>query len=85
MPPLEAMSYGTPVVCSQSSCLPEVLEDSVIYFNPEDINDMAEKIKYVLNNKDIQERLILMGFKQIRKYKWEKMALEILKIYKSVD
>jgi len=85
LPPLEAMSYGTPVVCSQSSCLPEVLEDSVIYFNPEDINDMAEKIKYVLNNKDIQERLILMGFKQIRKYKWEKMALEILKIYKSVD
>ena len=85
LPPLEAMSYGVPVVCSQASCLPEILEDSAIYFNPENVNDMAEKIKYVLDNKDIQKNLILKGFKQIKKYQWEKMAQEIMRVYKSVD
>ena len=85
LPSLEAMSHGVPVVCSKASCLPEILENSAIYFNPEDISDMAEKIKYVLNNKQIQEKLISNGFKQINKYKWDKMAQKILKIYESVD
>ena len=85
LPPLEAMSHGVPVICSEASCLPEILGDSAIYFNPQDINDIAEKIKYVLNNKDVQKNLILKGFNQIKKYKWDKMAEEILEIYKSVD
>ena len=85
LPPLEAMSCGAPVVCSQASCLPEILEDSAVYFNPKDINDIVEKIKYVLNNKDIQKKLISKGFQQVKKYKWEKMTQETLKIYKSVD
>jgi len=85
LPPLEAMSCGVPVVCSQASCLPEILENSAIYFDPEDINDMAEKIKYVLDNEKIQKQLISNGFEQIKKYKWEEMTQEILKIYKSVD
>jgi len=85
LPPLEAMSYGIPVVCSEASCLPEILEDSAVYFNPEDINDMVEKVKYVLDNEQIQKKLIFNGFDQIKKYKWNKMALETLKVYKSVD
>jgi len=79
------MSHGVPVICSEASCLPEILGDSAIYFNPQDINDIAEKIKYVLDNKDVQKNLILKGFNQIKKYKWDKMAEEILEIYKSVD
>jgi len=66
LPPLEAMSHGVPVICSEASCLPEILGDSAIYFNPQDINDIAEKIKYVLNNKDVQKNLILKGFNQIK-------------------
>jgi len=85
LPPLEAMSYGIPVLSSQASCLPEILGDAALYFNPENIDDISEKIKYVLDNKNIQEKLISKGFEQIRKYKWNKMAQETLKIYKSVD
>lgn len=33
-PPMEAMKYGTPVVCSNVTSLPEVYQDSVIYFSP---------------------------------------------------
>jgi len=61
-----------PVVCSKSSCLPEILEDSVVYFNPKDVDDMTEKIKYILDNKMIQRRMVARGFNQIKKYKWDK-------------
>ncbi len=81
LPPLEAMSYGLPVVSSQATCLPEILGRAAVYFNPEDIEDMAEKIKQVLKDKKIQERLISQGFEKIKEYHWSKMAQEALAVY----
>jgi len=83
LPPLEAMTYNLPVVSSSSSCLPEILGDAAIYFNAENIDDMIDKIKLVLNNKELQKELILKGKKQIKKYSWEKMVKNILRIYNS--
>lgn len=85
LPPLEAMAFGLPVVCSRATCLPEVLGQAVVYFDPENIEEMAEKIKQVLKDKQLQEKLIVQGFKRIQKYQWSKMAQETLKIYKTVD
>ncbi len=82
LPPLEAMTYQRPVVCSQASCLPEILGEAAIYFNPEDINDMIDKIKKVLYDKKIQKNLILKGKEQIRLYSWKKMAQQILDVYR---
>jgi len=77
------MTYNLPVVSSSSSCLPEILGDAAIYFNAENIDDMIDKIKLVLNNKELQKELILKGKKQIKKYSWEKMVKNILRIYNS--
>ena len=41
LPPLEAMSYGIPVISSNATCLPEVLKDAPMYFDPYDIKDMT--------------------------------------------
>lgn len=82
LPPLEAMAYGVPIVSSDSSCLPEILGDSAIYFDPENVNDIFEKIKYVLDNRKIRKKLVSKGFEQIEKYNWQKMAKEILRVYK---
>jgi len=59
------------------------LGDAAIYFNAENIDDMIDKIKLVLNNKELQKELILKGKKQIKKYSWEKMVKNILRIYNS--
>jgi len=85
LPPLEAMAFGLPVVCSRATCLPEVLGHAAVYFDPENIEEMAAKIKQVLEDKEIQEKLISQGFKRIQKYQWSKMAQEILEIYRTVD
>jgi len=81
LPSLEAMTYQIPVVCSKATCLPEILGQAAIYFNPEDIKDMKEKIELVLKDKKLQKQLILQGNKKIREYSWVKMTQEILGVY----
>jgi len=81
LPPLEAMSHGLPVVCSNATCLPEILGEAAIYFNPQDPNDMAEKINQVLSNNNLRKDLIAKGFEQIKKYSWRKMGEKTLILY----
>lgn len=84
LPGLEAMSYGTPVVSSNATCLPEVYGQAAHYFNPLDTSDIAEAIDQVLSNDHLRTRLAKAGFKQIKKYSWKKMAAETHRVYKEV-
>lgn len=84
LPGLEAMSYGTPVVSSKATCLPEVYEQAAHYFDPTDTSDMAEAIDQVLSNDKLRTRLSKAGYKQIKKYSWKKMAKETYSIYKQI-
>ena len=84
LPPLEAMTRGVGVVCSNIPCLVEILGNAAIYFNPLDIDDIAEKIKKVLLDKDLKDELIKRGYERIKKYNWQKMAEETLETYNSI-
>lgn len=81
LPPLEAMVHGLPVLSSNASCLPEILEDSVLYFNPNDQEDLLSKINSIVSDQLLRDLLIAKGYKQIEKYSWKKMTNEILAIY----
>jgi len=81
LPPLEAMAHNLPVVSSNSSCLPEILGQAAIYFDPENTDDMINKIKKVLQDKELQKKLISRGQKTIKKYSWQKMAQKTLRVY----
>lgn len=85
LPGLEAMSYGLPVVASNSSCLPEIYGDAAIYFNPYDKRDMIEKIVQAWNNEDLRQKLIKNGLEQVKKYSWQNLAEETLKVYQNVN
>ena len=85
LPPLEAMSYGVPVASSNASCMPEILGDAPIYFDPLDTIDMAKAVSAVIENDDnLRQQMITKGYQQAKKYSWEKMAHETLEIYKKV-
>lgn len=83
LPAVEAMVRGVPVVSSNATCLPEILGDAAVYFNPLDIDDIVRKIKKVLLNKDLQAELVRRGFEQIKKYDWQEMAKKTLEIYQN--
>ena len=81
LPPLEAMAYGLPVVSSNSTCLPEVLGDAAVYFDPKSIVEMSNAMVSVLTDDKLSSELIKKGQKQVKKYSWKKTAKETLAIY----
>jgi glycosyltransferase involved in cell wall biosynthesis len=84
LPGLEAMHYGAPVVSSNATCLPEVYEDAAHYFNPIDVNDIANKINEVLSSNKLHENLVEKGKIQVDKYSWKHMAEQTLAVYRKV-
>lgn len=82
IPALEAMNCDCPVVLSNTSSLPEVGGDAAIYFNPNNTDDMREKIESVIFNKDLRSDLVLKGKTQRQKFSFEKTATQTLEVYK---
>lgn len=80
LPVVEAMKHGCPVITSNVSSLPEAGGDAALYVDPEDVDDIAEKIIKLINNKDLQKELAEKGKKQAAKFSWEKTAKETLKV-----
>ena len=86
LPGLEAMANHAPLISSTATCLPEVYGDGAIYFDPLNVNDMADKIDQVLSNNELRTNLIERGQAQYSKYSWEKMARETHAVYmKALD
>ncbi|MDD3486779.1 MAG: glycosyltransferase family 1 protein [Candidatus Moranbacteria bacterium] len=83
LPPLEAMVRNVPVVSSNASCLPEILENSAYFFDPRGVSETAETIDRALTDNLLRRKLIESGKEQVKKYSWQKMARETLKIYKN--
>jgi glycosyltransferase involved in cell wall biosynthesis len=84
LPGLEAMLHGAPVVSSNATCLPEVNGDAAHYFDPIDVQSMADAINEVLTDKDLRESLIAKGHEQVKKYSWQRTAEQTLEIYQRV-
>jgi len=83
LPPLEAMSFGTPVAAANTSSLPEILGDAAIYFPPDDIERMVEVMIQVVENEALRQTLVQKGYEQIKRYSWSDMATQIQAIYAS--
>lgn len=82
---LEAMSVGLPVISSNASCLPEVYGDAALYFDPEDVDDLASCLDNLIKDQELRSGLATKGYLQARKYSWRKMAKETLSVYKKVS
>ena len=85
LPPMEAINAGTLAVISDIPVLKEVYEDSVLYFDPLDVNSIADALLKVVNIKEDERKIKILKSQQfVKKYSWSKMAKETLKIYESV-
>jgi glycosyltransferase involved in cell wall biosynthesis len=83
LPPLEAMSAGIPVVTSGSSCLPEVLGDAAIYFDPTSENELVAALEKGFTDKKLRNDLIAKGKIISQKYDWHNTAKQTWEIYKN--
>lgn len=83
-PVLEAMACGTPVVCSSTTSLPEVVGDSGILVNPEKPENFAAAIKSLISDKSLSEKLRLKGLQHAKKFSLENTAKKLLDAIESV-
>lgn len=84
LPVLEAMACGTPIVASKIQVHLEIAGDAAVYANPKKPEDLASKIRKVIDNKTLRQKLIKKGRKKVKKYSWEKTARETAKVYEKV-
>ena len=85
LPPLEAMTHGVPVVSSNRSCMPEVLGDAALYFDPENYEQMSEVMHTGLTNIDMQLELQQNAREHLKLFSWKKLAKETLGIYERIS
>lgn len=78
LPPLEAMACGCPVIVSNTSSLPEVCGDAVIYCDPYSVEDIAAKIDLVMTQDQLRMELKNRGLSRAANFTWEKCAREVL-------
>jgi glycosyltransferase involved in cell wall biosynthesis len=76
IPMVEAMRCGTPVLCSNNTCLPEVAGDAAIYCDPFNEDDIFVGLQRLLNEPDLPEKLSQKGLERSKKFSWDNAALE---------
>lgn len=80
LPPLEAMKSGVPSIVSNINSLNEVCGDCVLYFNPNNVDELKENINLLLENNLLYNNLKQKGLKRAEKFVWDNSAKELLKI-----
>lgn len=81
LPPLEAMASGCPSIVSDRSSLPEVVGNGGIMIDPNDSEALAQRIKEVLANQNLQAQMIQKGQEQAKKFSWAKCVEETVAVY----
>ncbi|MEO0967756.1 MAG: glycosyltransferase family 1 protein [Cyanobacteria bacterium J06639_18] len=81
LPVLEAMSLGAPVITSNTTSLPEVGGDAVLYVNPENESELLDAF-VKLRNSDLRAKLKEFGQNQAQIFGWSKTAFQVLSLYK---
>ena len=74
LPVLEAFSCGCPVICSGTSCLPEIGGDAAMYFDPKDAGSMREAVCRMIDDDKLREQMRKKGYLQLEKFSWKKMC-----------
>ncbi len=79
--PLEAMSCGAPVVCSNRTSLPEVVGDAAITVDPNDTQALVEAMRRVLTDHELAADLRARSLQRAKQFSWRTTATETLAVY----
>lgn len=84
LPPLEAMACGVPVVCSNSSSLPEVVGQAGLLVEPTDTAALAQAMRRVLADAPLRADLAGRSLAQAKRFSWAKAADELAAVYRNL-
>ncbi|MCK5730660.1 MAG: glycosyltransferase family 4 protein [Draconibacterium sp.] len=74
IPIVEAMSAGIPVICSNTTSIPEVGGNAVLYADPLKIDQITEAMLQLANDEELRKSLVEKGFIQKNKFSWDETS-----------
>jgi glycosyltransferase involved in cell wall biosynthesis len=84
LPPLEAISCGTPTVAMNISSVPEILKDGAILIDGKNHGDWIQAIQYVLSNEGARLDLVEHGLMRAAQFSWQHCAEETIQVYREI-
>ena len=84
IPILESFSQNCPVLCSNTSSLPEVADDAALFFNPDEPEEISLTIDRFLDSSNSRNILIKKGLERLKRFSWNKCAEQTLNIYQNL-
>jgi len=79
-PALEAMACGVPMVCSNSSSLPEIAGEAALTFNPLNVAEISEALIRVLTDEELHALMARRGLDRARQFSWKSAARDTLQL-----
>jgi len=79
---IEAMASGVPVLCARAASLPETADHAALYFDPLDVEDIADRMITISTDRGIYNEYRRLGLERAKTFTWEncvKRTLEIIR------
>ena len=83
LPPLEAMQCGVPVICSNTSSLPEVVGDAGILLAPDDLDGTVNAMHSLASDPARRAELTVRALERARLFSWEQFIARTLDAYRT--
>jgi glycosyltransferase involved in cell wall biosynthesis len=77
-PVLEGNACGTPVLCSNTSSLPEVAGDAALFVDPLDAAELAAALRQIVDDDSLRQELKQAGLKNVQRFTWQRAATDVL-------
>lgn len=85
LPVLEAMACGVPVICSNTSCLPEIAGDAALFASPDKKGEWARMIRYMLENPKVRAEQRRKGLDRASQFTWDETARGFMEVYREIS
>jgi glycosyltransferase involved in cell wall biosynthesis len=84
-PIFEAWASGIPIAVSNVHSFPEIAGDAALFFDPNDVNDIKDKISRLLSDSPVSQALVQRGAKRVKSFTWEAAIMRTLSLLENVN
>jgi glycosyltransferase involved in cell wall biosynthesis len=84
IPLLEAMGCGCPVLCNNSSSIPEIVGDAGLYCDARQPDAIADAMERVASSTELRTTMMARGNERVKLFSWDRCAAETLEVYRSL-
>lgn len=84
LPLLQAMQCACPIAYSRDTCLPEIMDNSGVSFNPRSISDISQSLKKLWDDSNLRRKYSKLGLVRSKLFNWSFTAKQTLAVYQLV-